>query len=338
VGDARRARRDLVAGLSEPEHQEVTVPVDPALQPFLDAFAQAPPPPDDPVERVAAMRLGVVTFNTVGAGEPEPVHAVDDLVVDGPHGPIPIRRYLPSDPGQTDAADLPVVLWIHGGGFVCGDLESYDLVARRLAVESGAAVFSVDYRLAPEHPFPIPLDDCHAALAWVVANAGDLGVDGSRVAVAGDSAGGNLSAAVALRSRIEGPELRAQVLIYPVIDPACDTASMVENATGYMLTADSMREMWDFYLAGTNTNDAFFAVNKAADYSGLPPALILTAEFDPLRDEGEHYASLLDGADVDTKVVRYDGMIHGFLGMREIVPAANAAMAETAAFLRAHLA
>ena len=310
------------------------MPIHPALQPLLDAFAQAPAPPTDPVARVNAMRVGVATFNTVGSGAPEPVHAVDDLVADGPHGPIPIRRYLP-----TDDPNLPVVVWLHGGGFVCGDVASYDFVARRLASESGAAVFSVEYRLAPEHPFPIPLDDCHAALAWVVAHAGELGVDGTRVAVAGDSAGGNLSAAVALRSRIEGPELRAQVLIYPVIDPACDTKSMVENATGYMLTADSMREMWDFYLSGgADRNDAFFAVGRAADLSGLPPALILTAEFDPLRDEGEHYASLLDGADVDTKLVRYDGMIHGFLPMREIVPAANEAMAETAAFLRSRLA
>ena len=310
------------------------MPIHPALQPFLDAFAQVPPPPDDPVERVAAMRLGVATFNTVGAGAPEAVHAIDDLVADGPHGPIPVRRYLPSD-----ASNLAVVVLIHGGGFVCGDVPSYDLVARRLAAESGAAVFSVEYRLAPEHPFPIPLDDCHAALAWVVANGGELGVDGTRVAVAGDSAGGNLSAAVALRSRIEGPELRAQVLIYPVIDPACDTKSMVDNATGYMLTADSMREMWGFYLGGrADRDDAFLAVDKAADLSGLPPALVITAEFDPLRDEGERYASLLDAADVDTKLVRYDGMIHGFLGMREIVSAANEAMAEAAAFLRTHLA
>jgi acetyl esterase len=310
------------------------VPVHPALQPFLDAFAQAPAPPDEPVARVAAMRVGVATFNTVGAGAPEAMHAVDDLLADGPHGPIPIRRYLP-----TDESNPPTVVFFHGGGFVCGDVECYDLVVRRLAAESGAAVFSVDYRLAPEHPFPIPLDDCHAALAWIVANARELGVDGSRVAVAGDSAGGNLSAAVALRSRIEGPDLRAQALIYPVIDPACDTKSMVENGTGYMLTADAMREMWDFYLSsGADRNDAFLAVDKAADLTGLPPALVLTAEFDPLRDEGEHYASLLDGADVDTKLVRFDGMIHGFLPMREIVPAANEAMAETAAFLRERLA
>jgi acetyl esterase len=129
------------------------------------------------------------------------------------------------------------------------------------------------------------------------------------------------------------------VLVYPVIDPGCDTKSMVENATGYMLTADSMREMWDFYLSGgADPDDVFLAVDKAADLSGLPPALILTAEFDPLRDEGEHYAALLDAADVDTKLVRYDGMIHGFLGMRDLVPAANEAIAETAAWLRTHLA
>ena len=172
-----------------------------------------------------------------------------------------------------------------------------------------------------------------------MANADDLGVDGSRVAVAGDSAGGNLSAAVALRSLTEGPELRAQALIYPVINPACDTKSMVDNGTGYLLTADSMRDMWDHYLSGgADPNDAALAVDQAGDHSGLPPALILTAEFDPLRDEAETYASLLDGAGVDTTLVRYDGMIHGFLAMREIVPAANEAMAEAAAFLRRHLA
>jgi len=309
------------------------VPLDPALQPIVDAAARAPAPSHDPVERVAALRRGVVTFNAVGAGAPEPMHAIDDLLADGPHGQVPVRRYLP-----TDATDLPVVLFMHGGGFVCGDVASYDVVARRLATETGAAVVSIDYRLAPEHPYPIPLDDCHAALAWIVANAGELGVDGSRVAVAGDSAGGNLGAALTLRSRIEGPDLRAQVLIYPVIDPACDTKSMVDNATGYLLTADAMREFWDFYLRdGADRNDAFLAVDKAADLSGLPPALILTAEFDPLRDEGEHYASLLDAADVDTTLVRYDGMIHGFLPMREVVPAANEAMAEIATFLRTHL-
>jgi acetyl esterase len=283
------------------------------------------------------MRQNVDTFFTVGAGEPEPMHAVDDFTAEGPHGPVPVRRYVPVAP---DAAQPPpAVVFLHGGGWVCGSVAVYDSVARRLAAESGATVFSVDYRLAPEHPYPIPLDDCYAALTWVVTNASDLGVDGARVAIAGDSAGGNLSAAVALRARTDGPPLRAQVLIYPVTDAACDNKSMVENGEGYLLTADSMRDMWSHYLGPDGDPDhAFASVTRATDLSGLPPALVLTAEFDPLRDEGEHYASLLDAADVDTKLVRYDGMIHGFLGMREIVPAANEAMAEAAAFLRTLLA
>ena len=313
------------------------MPVNPALQMILDGAAQAAlaaPPPTDPEARLAMLRAGVETFSVLGGGEPEPMHAVDDLFCDGPHGAIPIRRYLP-----TSDAGLPVVLFFHGGGFVCGNVGCYDLLVRRIAAETGAAVFSVEYRLAPEHPFPIPLDDCYAALAWVVQNAEDLGVDGTRVAVAGDSAGGNLSAALALRARVDGPPLRAQVLIYPVIDPACDTRSMDDNAAGYLLTADAMREMWSFYLRGCdNPEDTLLAVNKAADLSGLPPALIITAEFDPLRDEGEHYAELLDDFDVETKLIRYDGMIHGFLGMRDILPESNQAVTEIATFLKARLA
>jgi acetyl esterase len=310
------------------------MPVSPALEPFLVAAADAPGAPTDPKERVETMRNAVATFFTVGAGEPEPMHAVDDLQCEGPHGQIPVRRYLP-----TADAGLPVVMFFHGGGFVCGNVECYDAIVSRLAAETGAAVFSVDYRLAPEHPFPMPLDDCFAALTWVAANADALGVDASRVAVAGDSAGGNLSAAVALRARNEGPQLRAQALIYPCIDPGCGTPSMADNAEGYLLTAASMREMWDWYLSGdADRAHSFVAVGNTADLSGLPPAIVVTAEFDPLRDEGERYAAQLDGAGVATTMVRYDGMIHGFIGMREIVPEANAAMAEVATFLRAHLA
>lgn len=313
------------------------MPVHPALQPLLDGAAQAAaaaPPPTEPEARLATLRMAVETFSVLGGGEPEVMHAVDDLFADGPHGAIPIRRYLP-----TDEPGLPAVVFFHGGGFVCGNVACYDGLVRRIAKETGAAVFSVEYRLAPEHPFPIPLDDCHTAVQWVVANAEELGIDGERVAVAGDSAGGNLSAAIALRARIDGPPLRAQVLVYPVIDPACDTTSMDDNASGYLLTADAMREMWSFYMrGGANPEDTFLAVDKAADLSGLPPALVLTAEYDPLRDEGEHYAQLLDGFDVETKLVRYDGMIHGFLGMREIVPESNQAVAEIAAFLTARLA
>lgn len=310
------------------------MPVSPALQPMVDAAAQAPPPPTDPAERVAMFRTSVATFSVVGGGQPEPMHAVDDFTVDGPHGPIPVRRYMP-----TDDPAFPVVMYFHGGGFVCGTLECYDLIVRRLAAESGAAVFSVDYRLAPEHPFPVPLDDCFAALEWVVANADALGLDASRIAVAGDSAGGNLSAAIALRARADGPPLRAQALVYPVINPGCDSKSMVDNAEGYLLTTETMRLFWAWYLGGSaDANDPALAVDCAGDLSGLPPAIVITAEFDPLRDEGEHYAALLDGAGVETKTVRYDGMIHGFLSMREIVPEANEAMGEIATFLRTRLA
>jgi acetyl esterase len=314
------------------------MPLHPALQQLCDAAnqaaaaaADAPPPTDE--ERLAAVRAGADAFGSLGAGAPEPMYAVDDHFPDGPHGPIPVRVYRP-----TDAVGAPLVCYFHGGGFVSGSVDAWDGVTRRIAKEAGAVVVSVDYRLAPEHRFPIPLDDCHAAVVWAVANAEVLGADGARVAVAGDSAGGNLAAAVALRARVEGPPLQAQALIYPVISPECSSPSMVENAEGYLLTTDSMRAMWDWYLGPDgDANDAFAAVDKAADYTGLPPALIITAEYDPLRDEGEHYASLLDGFDVDTTVTRYDGMLHGFFGLREIVPESGQAVGEVATFLRTHL-
>ena len=310
------------------------MPVHPALQAMCDAAGQAPPPtPMTSDERVALLRATVETFGSLGAGTPDPMYGVDDHFPDGPHGPIPLRVYRP-----TNGTGAPLVIYFHGGGFVSGSVEAWDGTCRRIAKAAGAVVVSVDYRLAPEHRFPIPLDDCHAALAWAVANAADFGADGTRVAVAGDSAGGNLAAAVALRSRVEGPALRAQVLVYPVISPKCATPSMDENGEGYLLTASAMREMWAWYLGPDgDANDAFAAVDTAADYTGLPPAIVLTAEYDPLRDEGEHYASVLDGFDVDTTALRYDGMLHGFLGMREIVPEADQAVAAIAAFLRARL-
>jgi acetyl esterase len=312
------------------------MPVHPALQPILDALPQATgdgASQPSAEERLAAVRAGANAFGSLGAGPPEPMHAVDDRFVDGPHGPIPVRAYRPS------AIDgRPLVVYYHGGGFVSGSVEAWDTLCRRIAKEADAVVVSVDYRLAPEHRFPIPLNDCHAALAWAVGHATELGADSTRVAVAGDSAGGNLAAAVTLRSRVEGPQLRAQVLVYPVVTPGCDTPSMREVGEGYLLTANAMREMWAWYLGPEgDPDDAFAAVDRAGDYTGLPPALVITAEYDPLRDEGEAYARLLSGSGVDTKLLRYDGMIHGFLGMREIVPEATEAITEIASFLRTHL-
>ena len=311
------------------------MPLHPVLQQVCDAAnaaaADAPPPSDE--EQLAAVRTGAEKFGSLGAGPPESLFSVEDHLADGPHGPVPVRAYRP-----TGDAGAPRVCSFHGGGFVSGSVEAWDGVCRRIAKESGAVVVSVDYRLAPEHRFPVPLDDCHAAVTWAVAHAAALGADGSRVAVAGDSAGGNLAAAVALRSRVDGPALAAQVLVYPVVSPACSSPSMVENATGYLLTTDSMRAMWAWYLGPDgDEHDAFAAIDRAADYTGLPPALVITAEYDPLRDEGEHYAALLDGFDVDVTVTRYDGMIHAFFGLRELVTESDQAVAQVSTFLRTHL-
>jgi len=314
------------------------VALHPTLQAMCDAAnqaaaaaADAPTPSDE--ERLAAVRMGAEALGSLGGGELEPMHSVEDHLADGPHGPIPVRVYRPAPTG-----DAPLVVYFHGGGFVSGSVGAWDGLCRRIAKSTDAVVVNVDYRLAPEHRFPIPLDDCHAAVVWAVGHAEALGADPARVAVAGDSAGGNLAAAVALRSRVEGPALRAQVLIYPVVSPECASPSMVENASGYLLTTDSMKSMWDWYLGPDgDRNDAFAAVDRAADYADLPPAVVITAEFDPLRDEGEHYASLLGGFGVEVECTRYDGMLHGFIGLRELVPDADRAVTQLATFLRTHL-
>ena len=313
------------------------MPLHPVLQQMCDAAnaamagaADAPAPTD--AERLAAVRTGAEAFGSLGAGAPEAMHAVDDRVADGPHGPIPVRVYRPTADGGA-----PLVCYFHGGGFVSGSIDAWDGVARRIAKEAGAIVVSVDYRLAPEHRFPVPLDDCHAAVVWAADHAEELGADATRIAVAGDSAGGNLAAAVALRARAAGPALRAQVLVYPVVSPSCDSPSMVDTAEGYLLTTASMRAMWDWYLGDADPDDGFAAIDRAPDLAGLPPALVITAEYDPLCDEGERYASLLADAGVDTTVTRYDGMLHGFFGLRELVPDSDQALAQVATFLRTNL-
>jgi acetyl esterase len=306
------------------------MPISPALQAVLDASAAADVPPisEQPIE---VARVGAMAFASLGAGPKEELLGVDDRQVPGADGLIPVRVYTPID---TEAA-LPGVVYLHGGGWVFMGIETHDWICRRLAKESGAVVVSVDYRLAPEHPFPAPLDDCYAATKWVVDHAADFGVDPARVAVAGDSAGGNLSAAVTLRARAAGePSLVAQVLVYPVTDASFDTDSYAENGKGFMLEGDAMRYFWNAYLGPDgDPDDAYASVLRAADLADLPPALVITAEYDPLRDEGEAYGRRLDGFDVPATVTRYDGVVHGFLGMREIVPEADQAMAEIATFL-----
>ena len=245
------------------------------------------------------------------------VASVSDHMAPGPHGAVPVRVYVPAGgevPASAGTTGLPVCMWFHGGGWVIGSVATNDATCRALANAAGAIVVSVDYRLAPEHRFPIPFDDSYAATVWAAANAASLGGDPSRLAVAGASAGGNLATTIALRARDEnGPPLVQQSLIYPVTDKDYSRPSYAENGAGYGLSYASMVYFWDCYLSSeADASNPYVAPMLAEDLSGLPPAFVLTCEYDPLRDEGEAYAARLREAGVPTKLTRYDGMIHAF--------------------------
>jgi acetyl esterase len=284
------------------------MPLDPQARTVLDTLAAMGLPPVGSVSAVES-RIAMATRPLPPGAE---VASVENRRVVGPDGDIPVRIYTPI--GQ---APLPVLVWFHGGGWVLGSLDASDHTCRELANTAGCLVVSVDYRLAPEHKFPAGLRDCDFVFQWALANAASLGGDPTRVAVGGDSAGGNLSTAVCLSARSRGgPAPIFQVLIYPVIDHDFDRPSYCENAEGYMLTAHSMRWFWEQYVhSPAEMADPLASPIHASDLSGLPPALIITAEFDPLRDEGEAYADRLRQAGVPVVLSRYDGMIHGFFGM-----------------------
>ncbi len=250
-------------------------------------------------------------------------------------GGVPLRLYRPPQPGV-----LPVLVYFHGGGWTIGDLDSHDVLCRQLCLGSGAAVVSVDYRLGPEHRFPAAVDDCLQATRWLQAQAQALGLDAVRLAVGGDSAGGNLAAVVAISLRLAGaPPPAFQLLIYPATDMRAVAPSHVSNGQGYLLTADSIAYYRGHYIA----DEAQWADWRASpllapDLSGLPPALVLTAGFDPLRDEGRQYADALSAAGNRVQYVCYERQVHGFITMGAVLDEARSAVALCAAVLKEHLA
>jgi acetyl esterase len=283
---------------------------------------------------VEETRQGMVAATAAGE-EPEPVAKVEDRSIPGPGGQIPVRIYTPQGSGP-----FPVLVYFHGGGWVIGNVDTHDPTCRTLTNAAGCVVVSVDYRLAPEHKFPAAVDDCYAATQWVAANAAAINGDSSRIAIGGDSAGGNLTAVVAIEAREQGgPPLVFQLLVYPVTDYSFSTPSYQDNADGYLLTKDSMVWFWDHYLrTEADGQDHRASPLRASDLTGLPPALVITAEYDPLRDEGEAYGRRLQEAGVDTTISRYDGMIHGFFGMVGIMDKSGQVMEEATAALRAAFA
>jgi acetyl esterase len=308
--------------------------LDPDIKTLLDQLAAAGGPAmhEMGVEQARAMMYMLRALE----GEPDEVASVDDRTIPGPAGDIPVRVYRPAGSATDDT--LPILVWYHGGGYVIGDLETADGAARKLANRAGAVVVSVDYRLAPEAPYPAATDDGWAALQWVAANGDEIGGDTTRLAVGGDSAGGNLAACMAVRARNEGaPALRHQLLVYPWLDMTLTSPSIEENAEGYLLTRDGMVWFRDHYMAATDLKDPEASPSLADDLSGVAPATIITAGFDPLRDEGDQYAERLRDAGVAVDHHRYDSLIHGFFGMGMVSPACAAAVDETGSALRAAL-
>jgi acetyl esterase len=304
------------------------MPLDPQVRTVLDQMDAAGQPPLhelSPAEARAAMT------NLAALGKyPDEQAATEDRRIPGPDGEIPVRIYTP-----TASQPLPVVVYFHGGGWVIGGIETHDSTCQHLATAVPAVVVSVDYRMAPEYPFPAPLEDCVAATRWVYDHAEELGADPARLAVAGDSAGGNLAAVVSLKAREQGgPPIVFQLLVYPATDLTCSFASHVENGEGYLLTGEGIRWFLDLYIPDADRKNPDASPHFAEDLSGLPAALIITAEFDPLRDEGEAYAARLREAGVLAKASRYDGMIHGFFGMDLVLGSASDALQEAAAALR----
>ena len=309
------------------------MPLDPQVARYLQASVEANAD-ETAVLSLAEQRRQAVQAVLAEAGEPESVASVEDHMIPGLAGSLPIRIYTPLDAGPDP---LPVLVYFHSGGWVFGSIEGHDPVCRALAKHAGCLVASVDYRLAPEHKFPAAPEDCYAATKWVAEHVREIKADPARIAVGGDSAGGNLAAAVALMARDRGgPELCYQLMIYGETDyPDPGTASYEIYADGYGLSRESMLWFWEQYLERPEDGAHPYASPlRATDLSGLAPALIITAEYDPVRDEAEHYARRLQEAGVPVRLSRYEGMIHGFFRMFALFEQSRRALEEVSAALR----
>jgi acetyl esterase len=300
------------------------MPLNPQAKAFLDQAAASGAPPLNAMPLDEARKALLALFVPE---QKEAIHKVEDRKISGSGGyQIPVRIYTPSG-----KAPFPILVYFHGGGWVLGNIDSHDATSRELANKANCIVVSVDYRLAPEHKFPIAPEDCYVAARWVVLNAASFGGDPLRVAVGGDSAGGNLAAVVAQMAADRGaPSFVYQLLIYPVTNYGFETPSYRENGEGYLLTRDMMQWFWKQYLiTDEDGKNAYASPMQARELRRVAPAFVITAEFDPLRDEGEAYAARLKETGVPVEVKRYNGAIHGFFNLGHIMDQGKQVMADS---------
>jgi len=308
------------------------VTLDPDAAAVYKAFQEAGRPAYETLSPAEAREF-YLAARFVSNPEPPELESVKPLDIPAPHGSIPARIYTPKQLRKTDGL-APVLVFFHGGGWVIGNLDSHDVVCRKLAHESQVIVISVDYRLAPEHKYPAAVDDAIAATQWVATNAKQLGLDASRLTVGGDSAGGNLAAVVAIASRDgNGPAISGQLLIYPATDFAMTHPSHSEPETSILLTHSVIKWFKNHYLGDADINH-WCASPARATLAGLPPAYVLTAGADPLRDEGDEYAARLKEAGVPVTYRHFPGQFHGFFTMGKLLPQANVAASEIGGWLK----
>lgn len=305
------------------------MPLKPEIEQYLadNAKLSAPNVWEAPVD---VLRAGTYARAEI-SGVPEKIFSVEDRYIPGPTCDLHVRIYRPKN-----GENLPALVYFHGGGWVLHFLDNFDAALHSLANRTGSVIIAVNYQKAPEHPYPTPFNDCYATLLWVHANAKLLGIDPSKIGVGGDSAGANLASAVALKARDSaGPKIAYQLLFYPCNARDFETDSYLNCSTGYGLSRQGMQWFWEQYLQGSeHDNDPYACPLTASDFSNLAPTIVITAEFDPLKDDGIKYERLLREAGVETHYKEYEGMIHGFVNMGEITPTAKVAISDCAALIR----